>query len=54
LIPGGRPLDGRPDDSPVSRIRREYNERSGPLGALENAIRIVRAYLPRGRSGVAA
>jgi hypothetical protein len=54
LIPGGGRTDGRPDDSPVARIRREYSERSGPLGALENAIRIIRAYLPRVQARLAA
>jgi plasmid stabilization system protein ParE len=53
LLPGGGG-GGRVEDSPVVRIRREWNERSGPSGALANAIRIIRAYLPAGRAGRAA
>lgn len=50
LPPSGGPGGGRPDNSPVTRIRRDYNDSSGPLGALENAIRIIRAYLPSARA----
>jgi hypothetical protein len=50
LIVGG----GEPEASPVSRIRNRWDERSGPLSALANAIEIIRAYLPRGRGGLAA
>ena len=50
LLPSGGRGGGRADNSPVTRIRREYNESSGPLGALENAIRIIRAYVAAGRA----
>ena len=52
LIAGGGRVDGRPDDSPVSRIRREWRD-GKPLSALENAIRIIRAYAPGARRAAA-
>ena len=45
LLPG--PTSPHRAETPVSKLRREWRESSGALGALENAVQIVRAYLHR-------
>ena len=46
LMPG--PAEPRPRPSSIARIRRLWRDSDGPLGALENALKIVEAYLGRG------
>jgi hypothetical protein len=36
--------------TPIARIRSQYHDGSSPLAGLENAVRILREYLPPGRS----
>ena len=46
LLPGaGEPSS--PERTPVARIRAEWRDGDGPLRALENAMRIVEAYVGR-------
>jgi hypothetical protein len=46
LLPG--PAEpSRPQRTPVSRIREEWRDGDGPLKALENAMRIIEAYVGR-------
>lgn len=47
LLPG--PPSDRPEPSPVSRIRSRWRESDGPMSALNNAVEIIRFYLPRRR-----
>jgi hypothetical protein len=42
------PAEARPRPSLIARIRRLWRDSDGPLGALDNAIKIVEAYLGRG------
>ncbi len=41
------PAEPRPRPSLIARIRRLWRDSDGPLGALDNAIKIVEAYLGR-------
>jgi hypothetical protein len=48
LLPG--PAEPRPRPSLIARIRQLWRDTDGPLGALDNAIKIVEAYRGRARA----